>query len=291
MNHPVYFHEFVAHAASAGLQYLASAQVSPREAHLPSQVKESLDRLGTDRLRREQYLDFVLGRTFRPSLLCHAGLPVLAEPSADVVATLRLVALASPESESPDIRSDAEEVFVSPLGGRLRTNRPLVKAALTILAEWWPRSLNLEQLRDEIQGRLGRLQDDPQALARAILHCYRSMLVQLHVHEPAIALEPGERPRAAPLARHQAEGDTLVISLRNRNVELESFDASVLQLLDGTRDRTAVVEQLMRWVAEGTFAIDRSGQPLQDPVQIRAVLTESLEPSLRRLAGHALLWG
>jgi methyltransferase-like protein len=116
------------------------------------------------------------------------------------------------------------------------------------------------------------------------------MLVQFHVHDPPIALGPGERPRAARVARLQAEGDTLVISLRHRNVELETFDALVLPLLDGTRDRAAIVEQLMRCVADGTFAIGRADQPLHDPTQVRAILTEALEPCLRRLARHALLW-
>jgi methyltransferase-like protein len=65
----------------------------------------------------------------------------------------------------------------------------------------------------------------------------------------------------------------------------------VLQLLDGTRDRAAIVELLMRWVAAGNLAIDRAGEPLRDPAEVRAFLVDALEPSLRRLAGHALLSG
>jgi methyltransferase-like protein len=292
VNHPLYFREFVAHAAASGLRYLAPAQPSARDASLAPWVQETLDRLGTDRIRREQYLDFVRNRTFRQSLLCHGGRTLCAGTTAEVVAGLRMVALASPESAAPDLGPGAAEVFVSPLGGRLTTSQPLTKAALAVLSDSWPRSLTLDELRGEIRVRLGRREseDDPHALAKAILHCHQLMMVQLHVHEPPIALEPVDRPRAAPVSRLQAEGDSLVISLRNRNVELEPFDAMVLPLLDGTRDRGAIVERLAQGVAGGTYAIrDRDGRPLEDPREVRATLAEALEPCLRRLAHQALL--
>ena len=59
VNEPVYFHEFVSHAASCGLQYLAEADFFEMQT-LPEPVSNEL--VGVhDVIRREQYLDFLRG--------------------------------------------------------------------------------------------------------------------------------------------------------------------------------------------------------------------------------------
>ncbi len=74
VNHPVYFEEFAAHAAGHGLRYLAEAdEARMGTVRLPPDLLERIDALDGDPLRREQYLDFVCNRSFRQSLLCHAG--------------------------------------------------------------------------------------------------------------------------------------------------------------------------------------------------------------------------
>ena len=82
VNHPVYFHEFVAHAARHGLQYLAEADFFEMQTGvLPDAVSEELMRV-EDPIRREQYLDFLKGRMFRQTLLCRAELELDRSPRA-----------------------------------------------------------------------------------------------------------------------------------------------------------------------------------------------------------------
>jgi SAM-dependent methyltransferase len=70
-NDPVHFHEFTADASRARLTFLAEARLSTMTGGgLAPQVRQALGRL--DRLAREQYLDFIVFRHFRESLLCHA---------------------------------------------------------------------------------------------------------------------------------------------------------------------------------------------------------------------------
>ena len=218
-------------------------------------------------------------------MLCHAGASILEAPRADVLRSLRLTALARPSSSEPDVRSDAPEEFESITGERATTNRPLIKAALVGLYQCWPRSLSL----DEVRLLLDPTEPDPQALAEGLLQAHQSGLIALHGHEPSIAFEPGERPLSSPLARLQAEGDTAVVSLRLRNVALDEFDLLVFRLLDGTRDRPALVARLTEWVADGAFSVSEGEDPVEDPARVRAILTEALGPSLLRLAGQALL--
>jgi methyltransferase-like protein/2-polyprenyl-3-methyl-5-hydroxy-6-metoxy-1,4-benzoquinol methylase len=292
-NQPVYFHEFIAHAALHGLKYLAPARFSAMDAHVKPEARPLLDQLRPDRIRREQYLDFIRNRTFRQSLICHATATTRDTPEADALRSLRLTALARPLGDEADIEGDAPVEFESITGEKATTNRPLTKRALAALYRRWPRSATLDDLRAE----LGDLFEKPaeaggesvESLREGLLQAHLVNLVGLHGHEPPIAYEPDARPVAPPLARYQAEGHPFVGSLRHRNVVLDELDRLVLRLLDGTRDRPAIVDGLAAWVADGTLTVRDGERPIDDPALVREVLAGALEPSLLRLASQALL--
>lgn len=74
-NNPCYFVEFADMAAQANLSYISDAE--PRldmAANFGNnvQLNHSLIALGQNRLMRQQYLDFAVGRNFRKSMLTHA---------------------------------------------------------------------------------------------------------------------------------------------------------------------------------------------------------------------------
>src|SRR5207302_7691885 len=71
LTRPIYFHQFVEHAAAHGLQFLGDAmfnEMQPEE-YEPA-VMTALRELDNDVLAREQYLDFLMCRRFRRTLLC-----------------------------------------------------------------------------------------------------------------------------------------------------------------------------------------------------------------------------
>jgi methyltransferase-like protein len=178
----------------------------------------------------------------------------------------------------------------------LNTNNPLVKAAMVALYEDRPRSLTFETLWERIRASLGQAsggianQDDGRRiLAEALLRCFLADLVDLHTHPPRFASAPGERPIASPLARLQAEGGGRVTNLRRRSVELDGLDRLMLGQLDGTRDRSAVLEAMRGLVVADELTIHEGDEPIRDPARIDEILAAELEPSLGRLAGLALL--
>jgi hypothetical protein len=125
-----------------------------------------------------------------------------------------------------------------------------------------------------------------------MLECFRSHLVGLHLFVPPLVLRPGERPVARPVARlWAAEADSGITNLRHHTVELCEFDRLLLRFLDGRHDRAALTEELARLAAAGVFTPTWEGQPLRDPVRLRGLLAEWLEPALGRLARNALLIG
>jgi uncharacterized linocin/CFP29 family protein len=91
------------------------------------------------------------------------------------------------------------------------------------------------------------------------------------------------------LARLQAREAGRVTNLRRRTVELNELDRVVLGRLDGTHDRSSVLEAIKSLVASDDFTIYEGDQPIRDLAKIDEILSAELEPSLRRLASLALL--
>jgi hypothetical protein len=72
-------------------------------------------------------------------------------------------------------------------------------------------------------------------------------------------------------------------------VNLTPFDSQLLPLLDGIRDRPALLEALFADFQQGTLKISQDDQPIADDSRAREILAEVLDQSLPRLAKAALL--
>ena len=268
VNEPVYFHEFAAHAARHGLQYLAEADFFEiQTGALPERASEQL--IGVDDpLVREQYLDFLKGRRFRQTLLCQAELALDRSPRPLLVMPL---AVSSSARSSGSDRS-GRTTFEGPTGGTLTTDHPLVIRALESVGDSWPGAVWVRDLVPEHAG-----DDDQRAVCDALLRCYAGGLVQLHMRPPHLTTRVSERPEASPLARHQAESGHLVTNLRHQVVKIEdALGRRLVTLLDGSRDRTTLASELRACLLEAD---------LEEPDDLEDGLARSLEG----LAGLALL--
>jgi methyltransferase-like protein/SAM-dependent methyltransferase len=277
-NEALTVRQFVARAQTAGLQYLGDAGRQSSAADVPPPLKP----WASGCVEAEQCLDFVRNTTFHRSLLCHGGV-ALQPPRAARLAELRLNTLCEPLSAEPEVKGTHEESFRAE-HGTLKTDMPLVKAILVQLHKEWPRTLSLGELGEKVRSLLGEGSDD--TVAQAALECWSSNLLALHLWSPHFVLEAGERPATTALVRLQAARGSEVTNLRHRTVSLNAFELALLQKLDGTRDRTALVAELS---SSGGFTIEKDGRNVTDPVELRPLVEASLAPTLGRLAHAALL--
>jgi methyltransferase-like protein len=82
-----------------------------------------------------------------------------------------------------------------------------------------------------------------------------------------------------------------VTNLRHEPVNLDSLEVRLLGLLDGTRERTDLVEALLQGFREGELSISQAGRPVSEITQAREILGGFIAECLPRLAGAALLLG
>jgi len=237
---------FAADVATAGLRYLCDAELHEGADAAAEAIAGELDVAAGDRLAREQYLDNLRLRMFRQALLVRADAHAGEQLDARNVAALRVASSLRP-ARKPRLDERAVDEFRGAKGGTLRIDHPFVKAALLVLGEVWPRSLSFAELAAAAAGRLQAPdgQRDDTTLAQALLEAYRRRAVELHAWESRAVAEPGERPVASALARHQAAVGDTVATLRHQTIRLEDERARrLVTLLDGTRDRDALVEEL-----------------------------------------------
>jgi SAM-dependent methyltransferase len=217
--HPLYFRDFIREAAAHGLQYLAEATLS--DTHIDSEGVP-------DRTEREQLLDYRKGRAFRQTLLCRSELEIDHCLRAAQISRLYAACPASATAAG-----DQTE-FRTPRSG-LRTAHPAAVAVLNALIEAWPRAVSVPDLPGE-----------PPQVEAILMSAFAGDLVRLYAAPPALAAEPGERPMASPLVRIQARNGDMVTTLLHTSVELrDEIGRRVLVALDGTRDRAALIDELL----------------------------------------------
>jgi methyltransferase-like protein/SAM-dependent methyltransferase len=298
VNEPVYFYEFVERAKGHGLQYLGEATIGVMAAcNFPPAVQQKLYQLSSNDVEIEQFMDFVRNRTFRQTLLCHAGQPRDPALKPETVARLQVALRAAPETPDPDVTSAAAVTFKGKTHS-IASADPLTKAALTHLSEVFPRAVPFEELRRAAHARLGtapealeqRRAADVDNLGRSFLQCYLTTdMVELHAHQPAFVLEASDRPEASPLARYQAPLGEKVTNMRHELVTLDTFGRFLLPLLNGARDHAAVVEALTELSLKGQLRMHENGQPVVGKEELRTRFERTLRQSLPNLGKLALL--
>jgi methyltransferase-like protein/2-polyprenyl-3-methyl-5-hydroxy-6-metoxy-1,4-benzoquinol methylase len=282
VNDPIYFSAFVERAAAHQLQYLADvrfAQMLPST--LPPTIAAVIDDIAPNAIAVEQYMDFLFNRAFRQSLLVHD--------------TVELQRALRPETMDRFlISSELQRVTDGPADGLARfrlpqrqttisVRSPLSIAALDHLAAIWPRPIPFAELVAAAQrvAPPGDESADPvQVLRELLVRCYMIETVELGLHAPAFAVAAGERPLASPLARLLAGEEGNIPTLRHDTIQLPPVARLLLPLLDGTRDRAALLAALAEMVETGVLAQDESGP--QDMARL-------LETTLGHLAHVSLL--
>ena len=299
-NRPSSVGEFLGRARAAGLEFVAEGETPGLYASLPDAARAAIGRWADDVPSREQYLDIVVNRAFRKTVVRRSDGRGPFVPSAAAVPRLSVRSTLEPASPDADPAADAPLEFRHPgRVGSLTTSSPYLKAALVELHARRPLAVPFEALWESARGRLGsggRPAPLPDGEARVVLResllrLYLSGLVDLHLKPPALAAEVSQRPVGSPLARLQAAERPVVTNLLRRRVGLDELNRAVLALLDGSRTAGDVLDAVVARVVRGELELRDGSRAVRDEEAARAALADAIGPTLQRLAGAALLAG
>ncbi len=296
VNEPVYFHQFMARAERHGLRYLGESRINTMvTGNFGPEIQKTLAVMATDQIQSEQYLDFVRNRTFRETLLVRAEQVPNWAIVPERVYGLHVACGAKAVGKPIDLASIAPSAaqFQSQSGMVVSAANPMFKAAMLALIDAWPATISFVELLQHAVAKLGRIatNEDLQTLALSVLNAYISSdLLELYAAPVVFARVAGEKPVALVHARvRAADGHASVANRRHETAKLSDIALRLLPLLDGTRDRAALVEALAAQAVAGELTVRRSGQPITDAAELRAGLTATLGPTFDALAREALL--
>ena len=298
INEPFSITGFIGQARKHGLEFLAEADYHEfNPALLGAEAQARFEAMcGDDRVVNDQYLDFLKGRRFRQTLLCRApAAPASAVVQAGAVAGLEVSGhiRAEPLAGQEPARAGLMR-FASSDGAAISTNHPVVQAALRHVGDVFPRPIRFERLLDLARhdaGSLDPAEDDADALAVTLARAFELGLVALHLDAPRFAAAASDYPVASPLARAQAAaGRDLVANLRPSMVRLDSKPAlELLQLLDGTRDRATILQDLAARMAQHEVPGSDGTPTTHSADWWREQLAPSLEQAMALCVRNALL--
>jgi len=297
-NENIYFHEFMDRATEHRLQFLCEASYAEMQANgIKEEIKDILKGLGDDVIAREQYLDFMVGRRFRQTLLCRDNIHVDRNKLTEKVEELSIAGNVRPKQPVTKAALEGEIKFIGPKDTSVMSTHPLLTTALSCLGNHWPAPLPFNTLWETVQKQLSfsGLSESNQpehrtALARALLNCYGLGLVELRAWTPPLTAEPGDCPVSSPLARLQSLSADIATTLLHTSVELsDSLAKTLLQLLDGSRNRSEIIKWLTEAVVSGKAALLVEGKECHDPAMIRQTIDTELNDHLKHLARLGLL--
>jgi len=285
---PFYFHEFASELGKNGLQFLSEAELHAMSTHnFAPEVRTFLESFD-DPVQREQYLDFLCGRVFRQTLVCHRETVLNRQIEPSILNKFLLSSPIRPQSDNPELAANKVEKFVGTTGTGFEIDHPLTKAALLHLGKIWGKAISFPELLQaakqmlEEQGFTDENWETRFNEASAIFFqiCFNTSIIELHLHHPQSNVEISDMPEVNRLSRWQLRYSDLVTTLFNKYMKIDDpVSRRLLELLDGTRNRTELLahisefietnveeenkqemlDNLSNWLDESLFKLARTG--------------------------------
>lgn len=292
-NAPCYFQQFLERANSHGLSYLGEAEPSGMFVkNYSNDVAEPLlKECGHSQVLLEQYLDFVVNRTFRQTLLVHASRSEQVRYRVQPERYQAFHFAAQLPCVQGSTRQDGStQEYGVPGKATVNTSQSTVKLAMDQLTAAWPCTLAYADLLAGV--RSGLHPALPEAQSQALLddlleHLVIRGLVKYHL-TPVQLAEFSAQPTVDPQVRHMArlsqhDADASTFNQWHETVPLSVVERWLLPELDGSRDRQALADLLLTHAAQGRVSFLQQGQPVTGEAQLAAAALEHVDMMLSRL--------
>jgi len=267
VNTPFYFRDFLFACAHKELAYVCDAELTPMLLSVqPQPVQDLIGRISNNRLETEEYLDFASARTFRSSLMTHAGhtldLDIKPQQLMQMQAACRLV-----------VKTQAGDQCRFGLPGDdskdMHTSSNIMRHALTSMHAAWPcyqaidslflnsagaAECDLEALDDQ------QVTEQIETFTRDLLMLYIMGHLELSLSPSVCCKLISDHPCLSPVALLQARlGCDKLTSQKHQNIPCGRGRQHFLSHLDGrhvTRQLQAILAEDIR---SGVISLEGGG--------------------------------
>jgi methyltransferase-like protein/2-polyprenyl-3-methyl-5-hydroxy-6-metoxy-1,4-benzoquinol methylase len=300
-NNPMYFRDFISLAGSRKLAYLGEAGLSDMAPQrLGNDISETLGMLsGGNILATEQYMDFFTNRTFRQTLLVHDAQAGKINRGLGPKST-REFCVATTLFVDTEFKATAGQLplaqYKDSFGRSLGVNGVLSLELIKVLVQAKPGSIHFSKIVSRLKAAVPGLDANADeaiqdAIGMELINLLVQNVIKLSLEEtlvPALS----DKPKAYALARAQAElGQTWATSLAHQPVGISTAHRSVLALLDGTRDQSALQAELLAQLKDGRLTANRGQERVTDDAELIQISDQFCTQALDDLRQLMLLVG
>jgi hypothetical protein len=294
INQAFYVGEFLSAAQQHSLQFLGEAcpnEIGPRN-FTPDVIPKLKELEGGSEIIREQYKDFILGRAFRETLLCHEELQLASDFLPERISQLHAACDAAViDSEG----SDHSVFFRKQNDSEVQISHPRIAAALKYLCAQWPCAasfgalLQVAQSERAVSDEHATFEVDNLFIAEALTALYKAGFVELHVIPPRLVNSVSERPTSSSLPRFQLARGASTSNQLHQPVNFPDPESRhLVLLLDGSRDKEMIIREFTDFV-KSTRSEITGGASIGDIDEIAASARRDVEVGLKTLARGAML--
>jgi hypothetical protein len=222
-------------------------------------------------------LDYLRNESFHCSVLCHDELEIRYDRDPANVASYCVALIDRPAGADFAVPA-GQAVRLKFPQGEIAVRPALGKAAMKLLVDHHPAAVDFDELCGWACESTGLTKDEQQvtSLASTILAAFGAGLLRLYLHPPDFCREVGLRPRATALNRWWAAEDRMLTNALHENVVLEPWPCRVLSRLDGSLDRSELLDAV---------------RPETEQILGRPATAEDVESALDLLRRRLLLVG
>ena len=296
-NAPCYFKEFLTRAMVHKMAYLGEAQPQIMFASNFGQeiAGPLMAELSHSQVDLEQYLDFVVNRTFRQTLLIHAPLTHRLNYSLGNAAIdqLHFAGLFEP---LPRTSPDGLSVIALCNNAKLEFRSPAQQAGIQALHASYPGTLSFTQLvkAAQTQTKLSAKECKTQIFG-LLEYLIVTGAVRYRCQAVVAANQVSQMPLALPFEHEKAKHYAIapvrypVANIWHEALVLDPVEHCLLGALDGKTDHAQLSQHLAQTVGEGKIHFLEGGQTVSDPDEIAKRCESSVLPALQRLQRKGLL--
>lgn len=289
-NHQFYLHQFVEKVQNNDLAYVSDTELSTMYlGNFNEKIRNTLGAI-KDIVRQEQYIDFIINRRFRHSIITPAknAANLHRNLKHEDIMDFYVAANFKPE-QTPNTKIKFKK---NNSNNEFTVSDEQSEIILCALAK--------KAIPMKIKDLVAEVQKNPQhknmsGLDSVFLKNGLSLMLQnfitLSSTPPAFDTSIAKKPRAYSFARYQATlpNAVRVTNMKMTSLNIDSFTRVLLPLLDGTNTFDMLVKKMIAHVKNGDLNVSQNGKAVTDENILNDILPPHTESILSRMASLALL--
>jgi methyltransferase-like protein/2-polyprenyl-3-methyl-5-hydroxy-6-metoxy-1,4-benzoquinol methylase len=261
-NTAFFFQDFVRSAHQHGLQFLGESSLSSMwSGNFSPEVVKTLDTI-SDSILKGHYMDCLVGRTFRETLLVPSDVAVDRNLVGERLDGIRFAGTFTEEPATASGTNDpksAQKRYKTRLGATIIATELPSQIVIDRLTEAFPGSLSVVELCEAIESVWRKSGTEtkmlPPRLATFLMQWALAGHIEFTFSPDRMTTHGYSKPIVTDWARCQARAGQLVTNLRHEVNTVSDVHRQIIPLLDGTRDMQAIAKEIHLLICSGILGI------------------------------------